>query len=248
MDTKYTDLLERYFSHSLSSNEIKEVEELLRNNEEFKLEYELFEKAIQVAKLHTISGLKQDIREIRESANIPKTRLISPWLKIAASVILLAVIGTGFYAQTYSNDSLYVQAYVPVSDYITNLDNDLSSLEKAVSLYNTEEYQGASEIFKTIASLENSESHIASFYLGICYMQMDKMDEAVEVLQRVQGPFKSEAQWYLALAHLKLDHDDVSIVTLKSIVADNSDEAYVIKAQTLLNHLNNPLRNLVLSH
>ena len=243
MDTQYTPLIERFFDGELSPTEVKQYEELLETNEEFQKEVDLFEKAIKLLRLKNISDLKDSVQRIDASRS--KSTSTVGWMKIAASIMLLAVVGMGFYSQKFSNDNLYKDAYSPANDYITNMDADLTSIEKALELYNTKQYPEAVGAFTTI-ELSEPQNQIAKFYLGQSLLQMDQMEQAIKTLDKVSGDYWSEAKWYVALALLKQGKEAEAKKILLDIMDADEDEAFVLKAERLQNKINSPLRKFVL--
>jgi TolA-binding protein len=246
MKTKYTALIERYFDNELSPEEIAQVAKLNETEVDFQKEFELFEKANEAIKLLTLSDLKEDIKVLREkqTENTPRFRSLS-WIKVAASILLLAVVGVGFYAQQFSNESIYDSSYVPADDYITNMDAEMSAMEKALELYNKKDFSAAIDAFAEIKNT-NPENQVAKFYLGQSLLQAGQDEQAIKTLSQVSGDYHPEALWYVALAQLKMDNEAAALQSLERIISENKDEAFVIKAERLKRKLNSSFRKLVL--
>ena len=246
METKYTPLIERYFDEELTSEEISEVQRLNETDVDFQKEFQLFEKANKAIKLLTIKDLKEEIKEIRQeikASNQPKQSSFG-FMKIAASIMLIAMAGIGFYSQNFSNQNLYEESYTPVGDYITNMDDDMTEMEKAIELFNKEDFNGALEAFAAIERAEPLNQE-AKFYFGQSLLNTDKNEQAITALSEVTGDYRAEALWYAALTQLKINKEFNAKSTLNKIVSEKTDSAFVIKAEKLKSKLNSPLRKLV---
>ena len=243
MKTNYTELIERYFDNQLSSEEVELVEQLKKVDSDFQEEFKLFEKSHQVVKLSTLLDLKEDIKSVHKQIDESNTfAVISAWwVGIAASTILFVMLGV--YAQRYSNESLYAEAFTPIDDYITNMDNTVSEMEKAMDLLDQEQYDSASIAFHKI--YKTTGSQVAIFYEGTCFYQANKLEEAIMSWNKISNDYQPEAQWYVALAYLKMDDIDNTIQTLNAIIDNNKDEKFVLKAQKLKTKLLSPFRKLV---
>lgn len=244
METQYTTLIERYFDEQLTPSEIAEYNQLLETNEDFQKEVELFEKAHHVIKLKHISDIKDRVQSIRKGQQIQSRSSNFSGLKIAASILLIAVVSIGFYAQQYDTDKLYRDAYTPAGDYITNMDAEMSPLEQAMELYNKEEFETAIDAFATIEG-KDPQNQVAKFYLGQSLLQAGQNEQAIETLLEVSGDYHPEALWYAALTQLKIGYEADALETLDHIIDENEDEAFVLKAKDLKSKLTSPLRKFV---
>lgn len=242
MDTKYTTLIERYFDQQLSPEEKVEVEQLRATDLDFQEEFELFEKANQAVQLATAINLKEEIKDIHDSMEATSATPIFTFRRIGIAASVLLIVGFGVYAQQYSNQNLYDEAYAPVGDYVTNMDNEISQLEKAMELFDQQQYDNAQRAFNQIYTTTGDQ--IALFYAGHCHYQAGKFEEAISALSKIDNNYQAEAQWYIALAYLKLEKLDNTNNVLQSIIDNKQDEAFVLKAKRLKEQLASPLRIL----
>jgi TolA-binding protein len=240
METSYTTFIERYYNGKLSPDELIQFNKLKSENEDFIKELELFESAQFIVELSALQELKEKVKSL-DKANQPTHSLKSQRiLGVAASIILLMIASVLFYAQTFSNKSLYSKSFTPASDYISELGSDNSELELALSIYNKGKYQEALRKFNTIKTDESQ------FYAGQCNLQLKNFTEAVNKFNSVQGIYTTEAQWYLALTHLKLNKEQQAILVLDQIIKSNQDPLFVKKSKKLKSKLKHPLRRLAL--
>jgi len=190
--------------------------------------------------------MKDRVQSIREKQISSSKTSNFGWMKVAASVMILAVVGLGFYSQSYSNEKLYEDAYTPAGDYITNMDSEMSDMEKAIELFNKERFSEAVNAFAKIESREPLNQE-AKFYLGQSLLQGNQQEQAIATLSEVTGSYRAEALWYAALTQLKSSKEEEDAkATLNKIIIEKTDSAFVIKAEKLLNKLNSPLRRLAL--
>ena len=243
METKFTTLIERYFDELLSPEDIRKVEQLKNTDSDFLKEFELFEKSHQAIKLSTIINLKAEIKEIhkRMDGSAKSNKVIQFWWgRVAASIIILVGVGIGFYAQKFSNQNLYDESYTLVGDYITNMDEELSEMEIAMQFFDKQQFDLSTQLFDKIYTATGDQ--IALFYTGHSHYQAGRMEQAIKSLNDVSNNYQPEAQWYVALAYLKMEDTVGTIRTLEYIISNNQDKVYVLKAKKLADKLRSPLR------
>ena len=244
MDSKYTELIERYFDGIATAAEKQEVEKLKENDKDFQEEYQLFESAHFIVELDTLQKLKENARKLDQEIGTQKPKSNASWMKIAASILLIAVVGSLFYAQQYSNENLYNDNYAVAKDYVSDLGSENNELSHALRLYNKKNYSEAMNVFAAIESKEPLNQE-AKFYLGQCLLQLDKTTQAIKTLSEVSGDYRAEALWYSALAYLKTEDEENCLKQLDLIVENEKDQAFVLKATELKNKLSNPIRKFV---
>jgi hypothetical protein len=154
-----------------------------------------------------------------------------PWVRVAAAVTLLIVAGV-----------FAVQRMTDKPDLITLIDQDLSqpypvsnvfrgpSTEgdyyRAFQLYQNKNYVLASLYFEKAAQTETDLATI-TFYNGLSSLYSGHYPSAIKLLGSKtvsSSRYSQQAQWYLALAHIKSDQTKKGIEILKQIV--NSSTHY----------------------
>jgi tetratricopeptide (TPR) repeat protein len=243
MDSKHTPLIQRHFDGQLSETETAEFARLLEHDSAFKKEVELFKKSQVFVELYAQLELKNHILQLDK--NRKPARNIS-FFRIAASLVLIGSFALVFYSQSYSNQKLFASNYELPPDYITNLDAELTPLEKAMEFYNATDYAKAQHAFKAAAS--NSQfTEQANFFRAQCFIKTENPEQAIALFLTINGAYKVESQWHTALAFLQLDNTDQCIQTLKKIISENQDPAFTNKAKALIKKLDSPFRRLVLN-
>jgi hypothetical protein len=242
---KYTLLIERYFDGLLTAEEHTQFDQLKATDSDFQTEFAVFEKAQMILELDALRELKENARNLDKEVSIASKKTSYNWMKLAASILLLAVVGSLFYTQnTYSNESLYQDNYAAAGDHISDLGSGKTALESAMQFYNLKKYPEAIGAFEEILSTE-SENQAARFYLGQSQLLDNKSKTGIATLRQVTGDYRPEALWHVALAQLQLDKEKATIATLSSIIESNEDQTFVKKAKKLKAKLESPLRKFV---
>jgi len=158
------------------------------------------------------------------------------WWYAAAGVVLLAA--SYFTLMNPSRDQLFDQYYAAPQQFIVNVERGettaLTEKEKAFWHYDHKEYQAAKEsLSKLLQAEENADYH---FYLGICYVELDLPQQALEQWTFINDPkWDDDVKWYSAMTYLRLkDHEKV-INLLNELVAGSDD--YRKEATLLLEDL-----------
>ena len=242
---KYTELIERYFDGLLTAEEQSQFGKLKSTDSEFQEEFAVFEKAQMILELDALRELKENARKLDKEISIVPKKNSTNWMKIAASILLIAVVGTVFFAQnSYSNEGLYEMAYTPVGDHISDLGSGKTDLESAMQLYNKKEYKKAIEAFSAIENVE-PKNQVAKFYLGQSLLLDGQSMQGIYTLLEVSGDYQPEALWYAALGQLKENNTENCISILNQIIEEDQDATFVRKAIKLKSKLESSLRKLV---
>lgn len=243
------DLIDRYFENSLSPKEQKLFNDLLQNNSDFKEEY-LFQKDLKkVIKISQHEELKSTLSQIEEKAdnNYGFTMIPKKWM-IAASLAIIATLGVwGIKSLFYpSNEAIFEEYFqadrntvhpVVRGEIIKTIEN------RAFAAYEAQDYYKAINLFN---SVKNPNDAYILYYKGLCFLALDKKEEAITLLKQVGTSIDSEndsinfnekANWYLALAYLKKDNIEQAISQLTEI-RDNPNSSFKKQeVQEILNYL-----------
>lgn len=234
------ELIAKYIRNELNESENNAIQELLDSDPDFKELFE-FEVSVQSA-IHNNEYNKQkqffkDIENKNNTENKTKPKL---WYYMAASIILLVSIG--FYWKQYSSspETLFADYYTTASNTshpIIRNQNDTDELTKAFIAYENEAYDQAQILFNNLYKTSNNSELL--FYEGICYLEMNKTQGAIETFnkhQTFQDKLAGKSQWYLALAYLKSDEKSKAKNLLEEISSSTSNY-YYDKAKDLLSKL-----------
>tara|TARA_R110000868_G_scaffold289544_4_gene549779 strand:+ start:5203 stop:5934 length:732 start_codon:yes stop_codon:yes gene_type:complete len=220
-------LLTNYFQGELTSNELEEVNALLKEDVEF-LEQFNFEKNLQMAiKDKERSKLKEKLQ--RFEAQKPAPRAISrnrfTPMRIAASIVILLAVVWLIYTISFTSspEELYAANYdkYPNTVYaITRGNTEDTSLErKAFEAYEANDILKAIGYFQDLK--QKSGLDYVDFYLAQAYLANNDFRNAVPLFEKIieeNADFKAEALWYAALANIKTGQETKAKQQLEALI------------------------------
>lgn len=139
------------------------------------------------------------------------------WRRIAVAASFLLVFAIGGYLYNsmnsrLSNDELFAQHYSiyenDLPSFRGSVDDQITvmqTFEKAMEEYSNGNYAASLPFFEEYMTSE-PDSHFAMFYSGLAYLETEKVEKAIEVLEKAAAQddnYQEKAQWFLILAHLK---------------------------------------------
>ncbi len=246
---KNHDLIDRYFEHSLSPKEQKLFNDLLQNDSGFKKEF-VFQKDLkQIITIHQQEELKSTLSKIEEKVQKNSRFMIVPkrWM-VAASLMLITSFGVWGVKTLYypSNEAIYDEYFQADRNTVQPVvrGESIKTIEyRAFVAYEAQNYYKAINLFNSVKT--PGETYI-SYYKGLCFLALDKKDEAITLLNQVtlsstvdgnSADFKEKAKWYLALAYLKKNDKQKAIAQLTQ-VRDNVNSTFKNQeAEEILNYL-----------
>lgn len=243
------DLIDRYFKNSLSPKDQKLFNELLQNDPEFKEEF-VFQKDLKKV-LSSIQNdeLKSTLSNFEEVADkrsyffsIPKK-----WL-VAASIMLVFALGLWGVKSTFypSNEALYAEYFQADENTVVPIvrGEEIHSIEyRAFVAYEEENHHKAINLFNSIS---NPEQTYILYYKALCYMSLDKFEEASNLMNQVVekgalenefSNFETRAHWYMALAHIKMGNNTEAIDELNRVIDQQNSVFKKKEAQKLKSYL-----------
>lgn len=132
---------------------------------------------------------------------------------ISLSVVFLSIWASGVFKK--SNEKLFAKFYTPDSGLMTAMGiTDSYDFDVAMINYKSGEYEKA---IKTWGSLrEGHESNdTLNYFIGSSYLALNQAPKAVsyfeKVLEKKDGVFFYDTQWYLGLALIKLGKEKEAI-------------------------------------
>jgi hypothetical protein len=229
------EVLENYYEGRMSNSEREAFEKLLISDARVAEElhnYILSKTAISAAanerlKEHLMeSGKELQIADQRKS---PFTR----FLAIAASIAIIAGLGWIsflFFHHQKSNEEIYLSYYQrpDINEFtVRGNDNDSSQLfwDQGLHYYENHKIEKAAAEFKKLILINKTTSASkAYFMLGLCYMELNDTQKAIQTLGRVsdQSNFVYMKQYYSALCLIKMDKKKEASDLLLKIVKDQN--------------------------
>ncbi|QCX39721.1 tetratricopeptide repeat protein [Aureibaculum algae] len=220
-------LLTRYFSDSLTAEELQLFNQLLENDTKFKEQFE-FEKdlkrAIKEKERIQLKAKLQDFETELKHKSTPKNSNYKAWAIAASIAILLSVGWFGYdnffkvnYNELYSEN---FQQYPNTSYSITRGDIDNTIERQAFVAYETGNYQTAVDNFE---KLDSSTKDYIDFYKAQAYLKLNTTDTAKPLFKKVISDnveFVAESHWYLALIAIKEKDKQSAISYLEKLITD----------------------------
>jgi len=154
-----------------------------------------------------------------------KTRIIR-YTSIAAAAILAFVFLVRYFIPSGKPDSIFSRYYEPyyAASLVTrsSVSSGNENLDTALESYKSGNYQLAAVEFSD-ALLEEPESDLPGFYLGVTFIELENYDRAVRLLEPIAGrpgEFNKDAKWYLGLVWLKSGDREKAIRSFEYLAGD----------------------------
>jgi tetratricopeptide (TPR) repeat protein len=236
------ELIERYHQELLTPPEHQAVKARMEKDPVFAAMVADYTDIIEGIKVSgrqqitaTVADWEAEIREEESQTNIIPGFFKKYW-RVAAIFLLAAVAAVYIFypVPEKTPQALYAEFFVPYEDVINVRDESNPSLTEAVHFYNEKEFKLAAERF-LIYVTDNPEDLNAQFYLGLSLIESGQTGEGITSLESViknKGLLKEQAEWYRALAYLKMGDVAVAKNLLNEINHDGHD--YQAKAVELL--------------
>jgi tetratricopeptide (TPR) repeat protein len=257
MESKYTEIIDKYLNGELKGEELEAFKKRLAEDkqlrDELALEEDLNKMILEnedVIEFRKVVGVVRDSliqdKEMNSSEKIKNLNSKSTikWYLIAASIIIIAGLAGYFYILSNnlsSNDRLFAQYYRPLSSDMSyrseSNGNDLMAL--GLSEYEDKNYLKAISYLSSYIK-SDSNNYSAYLFLGISYIEVDSLQKAIDnfkiIIDNNNNPFIDYATWYLALTYIKTGNKSYkkSIQTLLGSLKDSeiADEAGKLLEQT----------------
>jgi len=235
------ELIEAYCNGQLKGNELEAFEKDLENNPELQKEVKFFKENISllsegIQNEDKRETLKKSLDEIGgRYFEKPKKNTIIPikrYIAIAASIAALFILGT----LLWPSSSMYEQYAMHAPYSFQQKGDSFNDLISAAKAFNAKDYKTACSHFENYLK-ENAQDKEAYFALGICHLEMNQEQKALEIFDSElfkNSVFEGKAQWYKALSYLKMEDYQSCIMVLERI---KSDSPYYDKSLSLLKEL-----------
>ncbi len=246
METNKYDKIEDYLHGHMSPEDAKDFRQKLKENpeldEDFHITKGLYEyldkkEGVEYRKIAEQAMLKYRSRHKDEFDDTGKSntlRRFVPWL--AAAVIILS-IGIYFIINTSekpSSTELYHKhyAYFEYTIELRNPGDSISKFYMGMLHYREGEFKNALSSFKLA---KDNFDQISTFYIGLCYLELDEYNNSAIYLEKavvMNGEYKQDAEWYLALAYLADGKIEITGDIIRKIIK-NPKHFYREKAKSL---------------
>ncbi len=229
-------LIEKYFEGTFSDEESALFREKLIASESFAEQVKLQETMLTVIKIEEDSDLREQLKNKAKSFQIPLPKKQFNWYPGVAAALLIILSVTFFFP---SYESLYKNSFNPLlSQPITRgkviSDRDYKCAMEAYSVGN---YEEANNFFNKVA--DPDLRYEANLYKGNCQLELGNTEKAIAELTEAKKSGSEwvleNANWYLALAFIKMHDKSNAIEILENI--EQKRGPYKNKATDLLKQL-----------
>lgn len=243
------DLIEKYFSNSLNPKEQLRFNELLQSDEKFKKEF-TFQKDLQkVISRNQHDELKKTLQDFEKDKPVVKLLNISKKWLVAASILIIVGLGFVFLKSSFyqSPEKIFAENYEPYRNIVLPIErgeNSNTIEHSAFVAYENGNYHKAINLFN---SVPKTNTTYILFYKSMCYMSLNKTNEAITLLKTItdsdneansEKNFNEIANWYLALAYLKIGETEMARNQFSSIANDEENVFKKKDSRKILQYLN----------
>ncbi|MEJ7738356.1 MAG: hypothetical protein WKF97_13085 [Chitinophagaceae bacterium] len=247
-DSNKEDLIEQYLLGELSGVLLKEFNEKLGSDNQFKNEVATQSEIIQNIKLagrkqwslklgalheKIDEGITEAEGEALVNSNVFSLRNVyrKRYSLVAAAVIgLILTSGLLFTVLNDKPDSerifqAYHKPYIDLEQGTRGLPSDtLTERRQAFQAYNQKNYQESITLFESMLAKKEDETIL--FYLGNAYLSGDRARDAENTFKKYLGRYKeyaAESTWYLSLSYLKQGKLKEARYVLEEVARDNNE-------------------------
>jgi tetratricopeptide (TPR) repeat protein len=225
--------IEAYLNNQLSEEELENFNKHLENDKDLRVKIQEIKTLISGVEL---MGLKNQLNrhhnEIIED-NTAVNRKIrnnqNPGLKYFAIAATILIFLTGYwFINQNSNQRLYNNYFMPDPGLPTTMSTSNNyEFYKTMVTYKTGNYKKAIEEWKIQLS-KQPENDTLNYFIGVAHMANKNEKDAIAYLKKVNhlqaNTFKSDANFYLGLAYLKLNKKEEAKTVLKLSDLPESEE------------------------
>lgn len=242
-------LIDRYFENSLTPKEQKIFNDLLQSDTAFNEEFKFQKDLKKVIAINQQEELKQVLKNKEEGIQKDSIFSLLPkkWL-VAASIVLILGLSIWSLKSTFypSNEAIYSDYFQPARNIVQPVvrGEEINTIEyKAFVAYESKDYYKAINLFN---SVENSDQSSILFYKALCFMALDKSDEAIRILGPLatadhlveeDGEVLEMSKWYLGLAYVQNDDKDNAMDQFSEIIENPTVKFKKQEAIEVLNYL-----------
>ena len=265
------DTLERYLLDRMDMPEKQRFEDALQQSRALREDLALQQDIMQGIQLHGSQDMKHILQGVEQEMNStpptpqarsspsrtsaqspvsdlgtrrkPSGRPLLTWLAVAASVLMVVLLGYLLVRNGPADTQvLYAAYYEPYPNIINPAqrsgdDTKATVPERAVRAYEAGQYAEAIALFGQSDAVSSNAGF--AFYHALSYLGAEQPTEAISLLKPLAQDervlFYEPARWYLALAYLNTDQSDAAVPYLKQLASTNGD--YAEEAQQLLQDL-----------
>ncbi|MCK8522615.1 hypothetical protein M0D21_13605 [Aquimarina sp. D1M17] len=222
-------LIIKYFEGSLTQEELKLFEQYRKEDTSFEQEVLFQEDAQKVLKAEEKANIKSLFNQYEEEItnnSSSKAKNKSKFWLVAASLAILIGSAVWFSLQTsaVSSEELYANYFQPYKNVVHPLTRSVQEKDQktiAFEAYENGDYDTAAHLFNQLFSSSKEPYYL--FYAANSLMQLNKMDDAIPLLEKhltTQDTLNEKSVWYLALAYLRKNNIKEAKTYLNLIITE----------------------------
>jgi tetratricopeptide (TPR) repeat protein len=182
--------------------------------------------------------LRSDLKSINSKLNKKSRKPIYKVYYPAAAVIAFIIFTLMLVPGKSPGEKIFDEYFEPYQNVVPIMRGDEVKLitSKAFQSYESKDYKEASGYFEEVHRRNPNDKKVC-FYYGISLLMLDKNDDALIYLKKAAGDnlLFEQADYYFALALLRLDDFDKAAEVLNEIVRNGS--SYSAAANKILNDI-----------
>jgi tetratricopeptide (TPR) repeat protein len=201
--------IERYINGTMEAKELKDFNEYLLIDDEFKTQVE--DIKIMLLGIETQS-LKEQLNEFHKDIpenktdNVNKIRFLS-LRKIAVAAAIIIATGSFWFFNNPPNEKLYAKYFKPDPGLPTTMSSsDNFEFYDAMVHYKHGDYNVAIDKWSAL-NMKNPSNDSINYFLGVAHLANKNEEKAIPFLEKAvtnkQFTFLSDAYYYLGLSYLK---------------------------------------------
>ena len=228
------EIIERYINGSMTSQELKDFNQLLELDNDFKLKVEDVKTMLTA---NESQPLKEQLNEfnkgipkaIEKNSSERKVKFLN-FSKIAAPIAVIIAIASIWFFSSPQNENLYSKYFradpgLPTTTHSTDNFDFYEAMEK----YNHGDYEIAIAKWRVLQE-KKTDNDTLNYFLGVALLANKNVSDAIPFLERtVQSkdsfPLIINAHYYLGLAYLKAGNTEL---TIKHLSYSETEAAKII--------------------
>lgn len=221
--------IERYINGTMEGKELKDFNEYLKIDNEFKTQVEDIKTmllGIETQSLkEQLAVFHEDIIGVKAQESASRKIRFLNYSKLSVAAAIMIAIGSIWFFSDSPNHRLYVQYFKPDPGLPTTMSSSNNNFDfyNAMVNYKHGDYDMAIAKWKTLKEKKPNNDTI-NYFLGVAHLANKNETEAIPFLERaVENSTFSlihEAHYYLGLAYLNVDN---VVLAKKHLTLSNSD-------------------------
>ncbi|XMO87281.1 tetratricopeptide repeat protein [Algibacter sp. AS12] len=206
------EVIERYISGGLTTQELKDFNQLLDLDPEFKIQVEDFKTMLEGNKKQSLKkqldSFNKEVPESKAKKQPKKNEKFSKVRKLAAALAIVIAVTGIWYFSTPINEKIYTNHFKPDPGLPTTTNNFKNvKFYDGMVYYNQGDYNLAITNWSTMQQ-GNHENDTLNYYIGVAHLANKNIIEAIPYLEHSieaedSFTFLDKAYLYLGLAYLK---------------------------------------------